>query len=152
MGIEIIHYVRFKALVKSPKVCVSKLSAMDILLPCIRGCVVDYLHITFYTCVYSGHRNCSLILNCRLSLNNFLVVLYIPVGVLIDSLSKEINLLINVFFVRLSTMTIYGARRAWNWEDAELPFPFPRPVDYYRIWSGRGRCHVTAGLCFVGCG
>ena len=106
---EIIHYVRFKALLKIPMVCVFTLSAMDVLLPCIRGCVVDYLHITFYMCIYSGHRNCSLILNCRLSLITFLLYC-IPVDVLIDSLSKGIHLPINVFFVRLSTKFIYGAR------------------------------------------
>ena len=49
----------------------------------------------------------------------------------------------------LSTITIYGARREWNW-CGQLPFLFPFSVDYYRIWSGWGRCHVTAGLVSSG--
>ena len=79
--------------------------------------------------------------------------MYIPVGVLIDSLAKEINLRINVFFVRLSTMTMHGARRAWNWEDVDSCRFLSRDLLTITVYgAGRGRRHVTAGLCFVGCG
>ena len=73
--------------------------------------------------------------------------MYIPVGVLIDSLSKRINLPINVFFVRwepvdlrgLSTITIYGARREWNCETVDILLSLLRGLSTITIYGATRR-------------